>query len=43
MPKDKKLCDNCKKNPPEYTSGSTQLCRECAEDVGWLEVLEDQY
>jgi hypothetical protein len=35
------VCDNCKKNPPEYTSGGTKLCKECADAVGWLEVLED--
>ncbi|WP_258560289.1 hypothetical protein [Thermoactinomyces daqus] len=35
------VCDECEKNPPKYSSGGLELCEECADAVGWLEVLED--
>lgn len=38
---DKEVCDNCGKNPPSYTSGDTQLCEDCARDVGWVDAMED--
>jgi hypothetical protein len=37
----KRVCDNCQENEPQFTSGNTELCYECADAVGWLEVLED--
>lgn len=37
------VCDECQENRPEYSSGGTELCYPCADGVGWIDVLNDQY